>query len=200
MVTSGWDIAETKAQVTTGFSGKCFDVCVSCRADMTSAGTNDNRYLLPTSIQQRDDPSQTLTNAQVLLYLLGPENGDYGQLPGASDCWLSAIIQEEDVTVLLDVGAQMLEYTNIQLARDWLKAKHDKPAVVFFDDDEMQVLTQDGVLEPFFSSPFNRRLGECLVYLDDAHTRGTDLKLPKSARAAVTLGMNVTKDRLAQGQ
>lgn len=63
----------------------------------------------------------------------------------------------------------------------------------------MKVLTRDG-LEPFYSSPFNRRLGECLVYLDDAHTRGTDLKLPKTARAAVTLGMNVTKDRLTQGQ
>jgi hypothetical protein len=40
---------------------------------------------------------------------------------------------------------------------------------------------------------------KCIVYLDDAHTRGTDLKLPRDTRAAVTLGPKVTKDRLVQG-
>ncbi|KAG6852418.1 hypothetical protein C0991_012190, partial [Blastosporella zonata] len=53
--TSSWDLAETKGQVTTGFSG-----------------TNDNRYLLPTSIEQDDttavgeqDPfGQLATNAK----------------------------------------------------------------------------------------------------------------------------------------
>ena len=68
---------------------------------------------------------------------------------------------------------------------------------VFFDD--LTVLTQSGSLEPFVSSPFNRQLEKCVVYLDDAHTRGTDLKLPPGTRAAVTLGPKVTKDRLIQG-
>ena len=62
------------------------------------------------------------------------------------------------------------------------------------------VLTQDGSTEPFVSSPFNRQLDKCIVYLDDAHTRGTDLKLPRETRAAVTLGPKVTKDRLLQGE
>ena len=39
-----------------------------------------------------------------------------------------------------------------------------------------------------------------VVYLDDAHTRGTDLELPQGMRAAVTLGPKVTKDRLVQGR
>jgi hypothetical protein len=47
--TSAWDLVEDKSNVTTGFSG-----------------TNDNRYLLPTSITQEDPVSQLSTNALVL--------------------------------------------------------------------------------------------------------------------------------------
>ncbi|PSN58809.1 hypothetical protein BS50DRAFT_682614 [Corynespora cassiicola Philippines] len=43
-----------------------------------------------------------------------------------------------------------------------------------------------------------KQLDVCLVYLDESHTRGTDLKLPRDYRAAVTLGANLTKDRLVQ--
>jgi hypothetical protein len=68
---------------------------------------------------------------------------------------------------------------------------------VFFNDaDELSVLSQDGVVEPFYSSPFSQRLNECIIYLDDAHTRGTDLKLPLDFRAMVTLGPKVTKDQV----
>ena len=36
--------------------------------------------------------------------------------------------------------------------------------------------------------PFAEKLGNCLVYLDDAHTRGTDSMLPAEAKGALTLG------------
>ena len=36
-------------------------------------------------------------------------------------------------------------------------------------------------------SPFAKQMDQCLVYLDEAHTRGTDLKLPANYRAAVTV-------------
>jgi hypothetical protein len=42
-------------------------------------------------------------------------------------------------------------------------------------------------------------MDQCLVYLDEAHTRGTDLKMPENYRAIVTLGPDLTKDRLVQG-
>ncbi|KAI0069769.1 hypothetical protein K474DRAFT_1777156 [Panus rudis PR-1116 ss-1] len=76
----------------------------------------------------------------------------------------------------------------------------DVSAAVFFDDtDELTVMLRDGFTEPFVSSPFREQMHQCLVYLDDAHTRGTDLKFPKGTQAAVTLGPDVTKDRLVQG-
>ncbi|OBZ74845.1 hypothetical protein A0H81_05455 [Grifola frondosa] len=154
---SGWDIAEKKHHVTTGFSG-----------------TNDNRYLLP------DDAHGERLSAQKFLELL--------------------VQQEPEIRVLLDVGAEMLELQNDALVAQWLALNQNAQAAVYFgDNDQLMVLTRDGAVESFVSSPFNQQLDQCLLYLDDAHTRGTDVKLPRDVRAAVTLGPKVTKDRLVQG-
>ncbi|KAI9432033.1 hypothetical protein H4582DRAFT_1884511 [Lactarius indigo] len=188
--TSAWDLVEDKTNVTTGFSG-----------------TNDNRFLLPTSITQEDPVSQLSTNALVLHYLLRPENNRYECTEGikgereSAEAFLRRLTRHEpEVRVLLDVGAQMLELQNMELVRHWLSLMpHISAAIYFNESDHLTVLTQDGTIEPLISSPFNRQLDKCIVYLDDVHTRGTDLKLPRETRAAVTLGPKVTKDRLLQG-
>ncbi|KAG8719382.1 hypothetical protein FRC09_011187 [Ceratobasidium sp. 395] len=188
--TSGWDLAEVKTHVTTGFSG-----------------TNDNRYLLPTSIAQSDPVKQSSTNALVLTYLLQPENNHYLCIRGVNGDTCSAreflnllVKQDPEIRVLLDVGAQMLEFKNDELVKYWLELRPDVAAAVYFDDkDELVILPQNGSPTPFFSSPFAQEMDKCIVYLDDGHTRGTDLKLPRETRAAVTLGPKVTKDRLLQG-
>ncbi|KAG9127461.1 hypothetical protein FRC07_013522 [Ceratobasidium sp. 392] len=188
--TSGWDLVEPKHYVTTGFSG-----------------TNDNRYLLPTSITQSDLVGQSGTNALVLTYLLRPENNHYVCIKSASGGTCSAmevlnqlLKKDPRIRVLLDVGAQMLDLQNDELAKYWLTRRPDVSAAVYFNkEDELVIMPQNGTSVPFFSSPFAQQLDKCIVYLDDAHTRGTDLDLPPSARAAVTLGPKVTKDRLLQG-
>ena len=69
--------------------------------------------------------------------------------------------------------------------------------MIFFDDcNELSVLGRDGVTELLMIFPFTKQMDQCLVYLDEAHIRGTDLKLPTNYRAAVNLGPNLTKDRL----
>ena len=189
--TSAWDLVEDKENITTGFSG-----------------TNDNRYLLPTSITQEDPDFVLGTNALVLQFLLLPENdhyecteGENGERESATAFLQRLVDQDPEIRVLLDVGAQMLELQNEELARHWLSLRRDVPAAIFFNDsDHLTVVTQDGTIEPFISSPFNRQLERCVIYLDDAHTRGTDLKFPRGMRAAVTLGPKVTKDRLVQGE
>ena len=189
--TSAWDLVEDKSNVTTGFSG-----------------TNDNRYLLPTSITQEDPVCQLSTNALVLQYLLQPENNHYecteginGERESAKGFLHRLVRHAPEIRVLLDVGAQMLELQNEDLVRHWLSLKPHISAAIFFNEsDHLTVLSRDGSIEPFISSPFNRQLDKCIVYLDDAHTRGTDLKLPRGTRAAVTLGPKVTKDRLLQGE
>jgi hypothetical protein len=187
--TSAWDLVEHK-NITTGFSG-----------------TNDNRHLLPSLITQEDPDFVLGTNALVLQHLLRPENdhyecteGDSGEREVATLFLKRLVRQDLEVRVLLDIGAQILELQNEELARYWLSLRPDISAAIFFNDmDHLTVVTRDGTIEPFISSPFKRQLEKCVIYIDDAHTRGTDLKLPRGMRAAVTLGPKVTKDRLVQG-
>jgi hypothetical protein len=188
---SSWDLVEQKKNVTTGFSG-----------------TNDNRHLLPTSITQEDPDFVLGTNALVLQHLLRPENdhyecteGDNGEREVATLFFKRLVRQDPEIRVLLDVGAQILELENEEAVRYWLSLRPDVSAAIFFNAlDHLIVLTQDGSIEPFISSPFNRQLEKCVIYIDEAHTRGTDIKLPQGMRAAVTLGPKVTKDRLVQGK
>jgi hypothetical protein len=191
---SGWDLGKIKGKPTTGFSG-----------------TNDSRYLLPLAVRQLDLPEQMHTNALVLEYLLRDENGIALVPPQIERATLdsAALLEminetEEDIRVILDVGAQVIDLSNEQFARGWLE-QHAENAqiqgVVFFnDDDEIVVLDRSGSIEELQRSPFIAQLDQCLVFLDEAHTRGTDLKLPVNYRAAVTLGANLTKDRLVQGE
>jgi hypothetical protein len=184
--TSGWDLVEQGNNITTGFSG-----------------TNDRRYLLPTSIEQTDAIHQASTNALVLTHLMQPENDHYRLMTDGDGKRLDTkgfldvlLAQTPPIHVLLDVGAQMLELQNQELVEHWLSLKpKGVAAAVFFKGDDLSVLTKDTHgwhVEAFESSPYSQELDRCIVYLDDAHTRGTDLKLPRDARAAVTLGPKVS--------
>lgn len=186
---SGWDIARAKVHPTTGFSG-----------------TNDSRYILPLSTEQCDLPAQLHTNAAVLDCLLRSENSfkhaveESGSESLDAESLLRVVVRSEPpVRVILDVGAQVLEWKNEEVVRRWLSRVPEAQAAVFFNDrNDLSVLSRDGITE-LLNSPFAKQMDQCLVHLDEAHTRGTDLKLPTNYRAAVTLGPDLTKDRLVQG-
>ena len=111
------------------------------------------------------------------------------------------VAQRPKISVILDVGAQILDVSNHGLVQEWLNVSVPGTAgAIYFDYwDELMVLTRNGKSQPLRTSPLAHQLDLCVIYLDDAHTRGTDLKFPKGFRAAVTLGPKVTKDRLVQG-
>ncbi|KAL2005979.1 hypothetical protein VTN00DRAFT_9633 [Thermoascus crustaceus] len=111
------------------------------------------------------------------------------------------VASKPPVHVILDVSAQVLELQNEQVASAWLALvpESEAQAVIFFNDlDELSVLDRDGEVEMLKASPFSQQMDQCLVYLNEAHTRGTDLQLPTYYRAAVTLGPGLTRDRLVQ--
>lgn len=117
-------------------------------------------------------------------------------------CYSWSSSRRPPVRVILDVGAQVLEWKNEEIAQAWLSRvpASDAQAVVFFDENNnLLVLSRDGITESLMISPFAKQMDQCLVYLDESHTRGTNLKLPTDYRAAVTLGPDLTKDRLVQG-
>lgn len=187
---SGWDVGAIKSHPTTGFSG-----------------TKDTLHILPLTVSHVDLPGQKHTDALVLGYLLQDETS-VELLPtrthaGATDAenllvTVNRIVPE--VRVILDVGAQILEMDNFEVAEKWLSMRENShtQAVIFFHGEELSILDCKGRVETFQTSAFAKKLDVCLVYLDEAHTRGTDLKLPRNYRAAVTLGANLTKDRLVQ--
>ncbi|KAJ5948388.1 hypothetical protein N7466_001403 [Penicillium verhagenii] len=189
---SGWDLGKLKQMPTVGFSG-----------------TNDSRKTLPLSVKQLDLPRQNHTNALVLEYLLRPENGVALISCQSDPCKTDAQELLEFVMslsppaqVILDVGAQILELSNSEVATQWLEMiSKDSPvqAVVFVNDqDVICVIDRKGRVESLQTSPFARQLEVCFIFLDEAHTRGIDLKLPITYRAAVTLGPRITKDKLVQ--
>ncbi|KAK7031604.1 hypothetical protein R3P38DRAFT_2521728 [Favolaschia claudopus] len=188
LTTNAWDLARTRPRLTTGFSG-----------------TNDNRYLLPLSIEQCDQASQLHTNALVLHHLLRPENRQVvcTESEDAMGLLRRVVGQNPPVRVLLDVGAQVLELQNVEVAKEWLELETDPQveAAIYFhpSTDEIRVVLRDGRDQAFASSLYRKQLGKTLLYLDEAHTRGTDFKLPGGTRAVVTLGPRLTKDKLVQG-
>jgi hypothetical protein len=206
---SGWDLAEEKEHLLTGMSR--IRSTIAELADSVTmlgfSGTNDGQYLLPFHITQHDPVHQRGTNAKVLSYLLQSENKHYvcmrrtsGERQATCEFLKILVSQKPEIRVLLDVGAQMLDLENYELAKAWLAISANTSAAIYFnEDDELTVLTRDGNTHLLISSPFAQQLDQCVVYLDDAHTRGTDIKFPSGFRAAVTLGPKVTKDRLTQG-
>jgi len=188
---SGWDLViypNTPQQCrTTGFSG-----------------TNDTRHQLPMTISQKDLPQLAHTNAEVLSYLLQDRNRQYARMCDGlgrrlTEDGLLQQLQCRGIRILIDAGAQVLEYTNHSLAKAWLKIDHQALGAVFFDEhNRAYVLFRKGATMPLVATPFAENLENCLVYLDESHCRGTDLKLPPDARAALTLGPHITKDALVQ--
>ncbi|KAL8657317.1 MAG: hypothetical protein Q9226_002033 [Calogaya cf. arnoldii] len=162
--TSGWDIPAKpdSKQISTGFSG-----------------TNDNRFLLPSSISQNDLPELRHTSAKVLEFLLRPENLSYTCAKDEKGCQLSsqglleAITRvDSNVRVLIDVGAQILDLSNEEVISHWLALNANADAGVFFSsDDHAMVIDRDGRKEPLMTSSFANRMDRCVVYLDDVHTR-----------------------------
>ncbi|RDW69126.1 uncharacterized protein DSM5745_08886 [Aspergillus mulundensis] len=189
--TSAWDIPSKQGQLlTTGFSG-----------------TNDNRYMLPKSMPQKDLPDLLHTNAMVLNQLLREENMRcvLAENPNGGQVSVEGLLrlvndQDHRIKVIIDVGAQILESSNEEVAKAWLATTGAQASAAIFynEEDEAVVVDHDGFIEPLIASPFRGRMHLCLVFLDQHHSRGVDLKLPRNYRAAVTLGPRLTKDRLVQ--
>ncbi|KAK3307698.1 uncharacterized protein B0T15DRAFT_415095 [Chaetomium strumarium] len=192
---SGWDIPLFSAQptkreprsLTTGFSG-----------------TNDNRTMLPLTIQQSDLPTLSHTNAEVLTYLLHDRSRKCAIITDvrggrATERDLLHMLKERKIGILIDAGAQILEMDNQSLVKAWLAIDKSRDAALYFDSDNKPwVITKTNRKTPLLASPYADDLTKCLVYLDEAHTRGTDLKLPLNARGALTVGQGQSKDHTVQ--
>lgn len=171
------------------------------------SGTNDNRRLLPLTIEQQDLPGLSHTNAEVLTYLLQERNRRYklsikGNGKRMSESDVIGLLTRIKIRIFIDAGASVLEMDNRQFVETWLTHDVKAQAAVFFGEHEKPWVLYRNKKDPvpLLATPFAENLEGCLVYLDEAHTRGTDLKLPVCAKGALTLGLNQTKDHTVQGK
>ncbi|KAJ8110852.1 hypothetical protein OPT61_g6407 [Boeremia exigua] len=180
------------------------------------SGTNDTRHQLPMLIKQADLPELTHTNAEVPYYLMASRNRGYVRMQNRNGhrwteldliehlvnplgVFKAYMRSENSIRILIDAGAQILEHSNRDFAKAWLDEDNEAAAAVYFDDDHRAwVLYRTGNCTPLLASPFADSLDRCIVYMDESHCRGTDLKLPVSGKAALTLGQHLTKDALVQ--
>lgn len=217
LVSSGWDIATgaplpksvapqaTKENQKPGLNSSKPSSRVPTSLTVGFSGTNDNKTLLPLNVLQNDLPGLSHTNAEVLTYLLQPRNTRYF---AALDVYGKRLTERAflqklhglGIRMLLDAGAQIIELDNFSLAKTWLLVDTEAEAGVYFGEDgRARVVYRDGRGQPLAGSPFFNNLGSCVVYLDEAHTRGVDLTMPANAIAALTLGIMQTKDHTVQG-
>ena len=217
LVSSGWDIAAraastgdeeppvSKENLKPGLEEVRKSVGRPKSLTVGFSGTNDNKTLLPLNVVQDDLPGLAHTNAEVLTYLLQPRNRRYVHASRygkrLSEKAFLHLLLKYKIRMLLDAGALILEMDNTSLAQAWLEVDNEAEAAVFFGaDDRARVLYRDGKSQPLAGSPYLNNLGACVVYLDEAHTRGVDLKMPANAVAALTLGIQQTKDHTVQGK
>jgi hypothetical protein len=103
-------------------------------------------------------------------------------------------------TALIDAGALMAGKSNAEVA-EYLLAKTDAKCfrgVVFFSlvCDEWRVRNHQGEEWSKSSSPIHE--SDAFVYFDESRCRGADMKLAHDARAVLTLGPKMQKDKLMQ--
>lgn len=102
---------------------------------------------------------------------------------------------------LIDTGALITGKTNESTARFLLQnGLPDMDAVCFLnDDDRPMVIVRGQGSAPQPLSLCGVKLTRMFTYYDDVHTTGTDIKQHPNARAALTLGKDMTLRDAAQG-
>eukprot|EP00117_Sycon_ciliatum_P029269 scpid2142/ scgid2245/ len=195
LVANGWSMTSTRREmIVTGFSG-----------------TNDTRHLLPGSTEQQDLPQLKHTNAYVCSLILKTVNNQYHVLPDevngqelVNRLVLHGSTCGENISnlinTIIDAGATILDLSNADVAKCWLQKRPDKQGVVYFDHANQLRVHDRRSHKPrkLELSAFASNLEECLVYLDHAHCRGTDLQMVDGTVAAVTLGKKLRRDEFVQ--
>lgn len=77
------------------------------------------------------------------------------------------MLRNNNLRILIDSGAQILEQSNKELAEQWLKIDGRATVALYFDGDSPVILSKQGARTPLLASPYADNLHEVLVYLDE---------------------------------
>lgn len=165
------------------------------------SGTNDNQQVLPLQVMQVGIDALVGTNGRMMKKLL--ENTTYITLPDIQWHSVVDIALKEKCTAIIDSGALTVgASSNFDVAFylhkriDWSQFR----GVLFSDGNtdgpQWLIMDRHGQCRVKHLSPIREH--ECFLFFDEARARGSDLKQRQDAKALVTIGPNMIKDKLMQ--
>ncbi|CAF2238525.1 unnamed protein product [Rotaria magnacalcarata] len=169
------------------------------------SGTDDRNDTMPENVIPKRLTSQEGTNGKMLHILSRKINNKYEaniDLSSAKDLLdqvCTYVKKNKDCYILIDTGAMITEMNNLDVGVYLIKHIDDRfEGIVYFSDqnNNLIVILRNRELIPLATCHIDNK--KLFVYLDEVHTRGTDLKLPLTARGIVTLGKSINKDKLMQ--
>lgn len=164
---SSWDLCNQNENLMVGFSG-----------------TTDSNILLPESIKFYPMPNLIGTSGKVIsnihsqnsapnIYKWFEENIDEIGM-------LTKICEDNSSRVVLDVGALIIRMSNEEVAMQLLdlnQSNDEIEACVFFKGNDLVAMEiKNRLITCYEISPYKNNLKKCIIYLDELHCRGTDLK------------------------
>ena len=170
---------------------------------MGFSGTNDNNKLMPLQVHEEVIETTDLqaTNGKMIDLIL--QNQQYITLETDvhKEQWqlLLELAIKLETAALLDAGAMLAGINVADAARHLLSIESfHKKSVVYFDMHSAMwtVITRQGDSWPLHCSPIKECDG--FVIFDERRCRGADMKLNSDARALLTIGPNMCKDKLMQ--
>ncbi|CAM9849170.1 unnamed protein product [Discosporangium mesarthrocarpum] len=184
------------------------------------SGTKDNHRLLPLQVRTSSDKYllelQGTDGKMLQLIMQNPSyvtlkvTGGEGDGVPVEEAWraLVRLAVREGAHALLDCGALLGHVTGREAAEELVSSlpPDSFSGVVFFRTDssrtarpgqgEWAVLDREGRCVPLHRSPIHER--EAFALFDEARCRGADLKLLPKAKALLTVGPKLGKDKLMQ--
>lgn len=90
--------------------------------------------------------------------MITPESSNTGERLTTHEFLQMVTTEQPEIRVLLDVGSQILDLSNHQVATAWLSIAHDTAGATYFDEnDELMVLTKNGRTVPLLSSSLSQQ-------------------------------------------
>mmetsp|Transcript_33769 Transcript_33769/g.49019 ORF Transcript_33769/g.49019 Transcript_33769/m.49019 type:complete len:1441 (+) Transcript_33769:465-4787(+) len=189
MMANGWHLCANSKRAPIGFSG-----------------TSDNKMLLPLQVKQTEMSERTdiMGTDGKMLYLLlkcsdyvSVDEMDFVTNDHVPNILANIISQLKvnNANALIDAGGLIVGRSNRDTA---FTLAATFTTVVYFNTDfnEWYVLDNIGREWSLCNSPIREK--DAFVFFDDRRCRGSDMKLKPDARAMVTIGPKMSKDKLMQ--
>ena len=168
------------------------------------SGTDDRRVTMPYGVQARSLGLQRATDGKLLAVMTKQTNRLYISVEADSTVELLGqfcrhVHDNPNCHILIDAGALIMGMDNYRVALFLMKELPSKfKGVIYFSDkgNALMVLMRNGISVSLEQCQLEKH--NLFAYLDDVHTRGTDLKLPLNCSGILTIGIGMEKDKYTQ--